>query len=69
MKCSFCDQQLSDLDKYCPNCGSEVDIPPEKYGGKEPNIVSETPPLVIKSNNNKFCPAFFSCDDVSSKAV
>ena len=53
MKCSFCGHQLSDLDKYCPNCGSKVDIPPEKYGGKEPNIVSETPPLVIKSNNNK----------------
>ena len=53
MKCSFCGQQLSDLDKYCPNCGSKVDIPPEKQSDKEPSIVSESPPLVIKSTKNK----------------
>lgn len=53
MKCSFCDQQLSDQDKYCPNCGSKVDIPPEKQSDKEPSIVSESPPLVIKSTKNK----------------
>lgn len=53
MKCSFCGQQLSDLDKYCPNCGSKVDIPPEKQSDKDPNIISEIPPIVIKSTKNK----------------
>lgn len=53
MKCSFCGQQLSDLDKYCPNCGSKVDIPPEKQSDKDPNIISEIPPSVIKSTKNK----------------
>ena len=53
MKCSFCNEQLSDSDKYCPNCGAKVDIPPEKQDAQDSNVVPENPPSVIKSNNSK----------------